>query len=71
MTAPAVAVCPGCDGDQVVVVEVRGTDVQVSCPQCQCPACGRTPIAPGLLCEVCEDEAEMEYDRRAERRSDV
>ena len=70
MTAPLATACPVCLGDEVVVLEQRGVDVALPCPGCQCPTCGRPPMATGALCEECEDAAALEFDRRAERRAD-
>jgi hypothetical protein len=70
MTAPAVSTCGTCLGETTVVVEQRGVDVEVGYPGCRC-FCGAEPIAPGLMCERCEDAAVLEFDRRAERRADV
>ena len=69
MTAPTATPCGACLGEQFVVVEQRGVDVEVGCPCTFCP-CGAVAVGPGLLCGPHEDEAELEYDRRAERRAD-
>lgn len=63
MTAPVVAVCPGCDGDQVVVVEVRGTDVQIPCGSCCCERCGRTTNTPPV-CLTCDADDDGIYRRQ-------
>lgn len=70
MTAPAATACVTCTGETTVVVESRGVDVEVPCPGCRC-FCGREPVEPGLMCETCERDADIEFDARARRRCDV
>lgn len=66
MTAPAVSTCPDCDGETTVVVEVRGTDVEVPCISCSCSICGQTTDTPPE-CGDCWARAERAYERRCDR----
>lgn len=70
MTAPLVVadptVCRTCDGDQTVVVEVRGVDVEAPCPGCCCEICGATTPTPPE-CLTCFADNDHAYRRRTDR----
>ena len=66
MSAPTATPCGACLGEQFVVVEQRGVDVEVGCPGCTCAVCGQTTDTPPE-CGDCWARAETAYERRCDR----
>lgn len=65
IVAPPTA-CGTCLGETTVVVEQRGTEVEVPCPGCCCVICGQTTTTPPE-CLDCFCREDVSAVRRADR----